>query len=128
MKNNWRSLVAKLSKLRRSYGDEAKKYFVENFKCEKCSEERLAALAIHHTEGKHINKFITLCHNCHFVEHYGDATFENSKKDSWKKRVSPNEAEHGMLTKYRNGCRCDLCKLAKAEDNRKYKTKYRSLV
>jgi hypothetical protein len=38
-------------------------------KCEECGEGRLAALTVHHLEGKHIKAFKTLCFNCHMLEH-----------------------------------------------------------
>jgi 5-methylcytosine-specific restriction endonuclease McrA len=57
-----------------------------------------------------IKKCQLLCRTCHE---------EKSIKERGMKR---NKGVHGTLGNYnRHGCRCDLCKAAKAESNRKYK-------
>lgn len=70
-----RKLSNKLSWIKTRYGEAAKLYFIANPCCEVCDEDRLVCLAIHHTDGKRVEKFRTLCHNCHSVEHHGSLTY-----------------------------------------------------
>lgn len=80
MKNVWvdqparRRLVNKLAWIKRKYGQEAKEYFLSHSSCERCREDRVPALAVHHTHGKKIKKFEVLCHNCHMIHHGGEYT------------------------------------------------------
>ena len=59
----------KRSDIRFKYGEKAAKHFEKNYYCEICHENRFACLTIHHTEGKKVDKFQTLCFNCHMITH-----------------------------------------------------------
>ena len=59
----------KIAYIKNNYGQAAYDYFVSHTACESCGEERLACLTIHHLYGKNIEKFKTLCANCHAVVH-----------------------------------------------------------
>jgi|DEB0MinimDraft_6_1074348.scaffolds.fasta_scaffold79845_3 transposase-like protein len=62
-------LKLKLKDLRYKYGESAKEYFREHYKCESCGEDRLAVLTLHHTKGKKVEEYQTLCFNCHMLIH-----------------------------------------------------------
>lgn len=66
-----RRLTNKLSWIKKLYDEAAKQYFLAHPACEECGEERMCCLGIHHPEGKKVEKFKTLCQNCHAVEHSG---------------------------------------------------------
>lgn len=74
--------LKKCSDITYKYGKKARDYFELNSKCERCSEDRIVLLAIHHTHGKQVDKFETLCHNCHMLEHSNNKeyTYEDYKK------------------------------------------------
>lgn len=59
----------KSADIKYKYGALAQEYFTDHPYCEKCKEEKLACLNIHHPRGKKVDEFITLCANCHMVEH-----------------------------------------------------------
>jgi hypothetical protein len=61
--------LRKLHDLKYAYGSEASDYFKNNPRCQRCPEERIAALTVHHTKGKNVNEFETLCFNCHMIHH-----------------------------------------------------------
>lgn len=71
-----RQLSNKLAWLKINYGEAARLYFVEHSRCERCPEDRLSALSVHHRQGKHVEDFETLCHNCHAIHHHGAWTFK----------------------------------------------------
>lgn len=83
----------KIRDLRYTYGDEEADYFASHPKCEICPEDRFVALSIHHTHGKDVKKFKTLCHNCHAVVHAtktGDMTYDKyikAKKEKDAKKL-----------------------------------------
>jgi hypothetical protein len=72
------TLKRKIKDIRYKYGESAVKYFIKYPTCEICDENRLIVLNIHHIEGKKIDKFKTLCFNCHMIEHY-----EERSKDTY---------------------------------------------
>ena len=72
-----RRLTNKLTWLKINYGEEARQHFIENHVCARCGEDRLACLSVHHSEGKTTKKFVTLCMNCHAIEHSSEDTFED---------------------------------------------------
>lgn len=76
VKNNRlrRKLSNKLGWIVKRYGLLARRHFLDHPVCFMCGELRLSCLAIHHTHGKQVNKFTTLCHNCHAAHHGGDYT------------------------------------------------------
>ncbi len=63
------ALKKKINYLRYNYGQPEADYFLNNPVCEECLEDRLVLLAIHHVHGKNIDKFKTVCLNCHMLEH-----------------------------------------------------------
>ncbi len=73
-----RKLTNKVAWIKAKYGEEAKEYFLNNAKCSRCGEDRIAALAIHHTLGKSVNMFEVLCSNCHLVHHGGEYTLDDA--------------------------------------------------
>ena len=76
----------KLQEIKYNYGVKASEYLKRNTKCEDCGEPRMLVLNIHHTQGKKIEEFKTLCHNCHMIEHsttnkeYTHETYLNEEK------------------------------------------------
>ena len=72
--------IRKLNQIRYAYGKEAMKYFVEHPYCETCHEERIVVLNVHHTDGKKVNNFKILCHNCHMVLHNPHLADETAAK------------------------------------------------
>lgn len=81
----------KCNYLTNRYGKNAAEYFLNFPKCEKCGEERLACLAVHHKHGKKVDEFQTLCFNCHMVVHAkksGNLTFKDvQQKEDHKKKL-----------------------------------------
>jgi hypothetical protein len=59
----------KVKDIRYNYGESAVQHFIANPICEHCGEERMVVLNIHHTAGKLVEDYKTLCHNCHMLEH-----------------------------------------------------------
>jgi hypothetical protein len=112
-----RVLSNKLGWIKKRYGAEARSHFEQNPLCEVCFEKRLACLAIHHIEGKNVESFRTLCHNCHAVEHGSEFTFEDAT--ALGPLISRRSmAECGTKTMYDKGCRCEPCKEAKRESRK----------
>lgn len=85
----------KIKDIRYQYGESAVKYFQKHPYCEECDEKRLILLCIHHLEGKKKNKFKTVCHNCHMLEHHPEASDETYEKylaaESAKAKKSQNK-------------------------------------
>lgn len=80
--------VLKVCNIRYNYGDSASEYFKNNPVCERCGEERITILNVHHLLGKNIEIFKVLCFNCHMLEHssnpnytYKDYLEENKIRD-----------------------------------------------
>jgi len=59
----------KLKDLRYNYGQPAVDHFEKNPICNRCGEDRLGGLNIHHVHGKNYDVFETLCFTCHMLEH-----------------------------------------------------------
>lgn len=104
-----RQLTAKLSNAKRNFGELARDYLAAHPTCERCGEDRLACLAIHHRNGKEHDDFEVLCHNCHSVEHHGAYTFEEAITDREPLGARRTAKGHGTAWGYRNGCRCLAC-------------------
>lgn len=83
--------LKKIQDLRCRYGDKEAEYFSKNPRCESCTEERLAALTIHHVHGKKSSEVQVLCFNCHMVFHskakwtHQDHLLYKNKKEQKKK-------------------------------------------
>jgi len=73
------AFMRKIVDLRHKYGHEEAEYFKNHPSCETCPENRLAALTIHHVEGRSKKIFQTLCFNCHMIVHslYPEYTYQN---------------------------------------------------
>jgi len=93
----------KLGYLKYNYWQKAKDYFEKHYVCEKCWEQRLWCLTLHHTEWKKVDKFQTLCFNCHMIHHAGrswEETFETDlMKDMERMKI---EADKKFRIKNRN--------------------------
>jgi len=114
-----RQLSNKLAWLRNRYGVAAMEYFMANHSCEVCGELRLACLSIHHTDGKQVDRFKTLCHNCHAVSHSSEHTFESAQGDK-PLRPKKEEPRCGTLYMYNHrGCRCEACKEVKRKSRKR---------
>lgn len=102
------ALKIKLNTIRWSYGALAYAHFSANPVCSSCGEDRLVTLAIHHVEGKSVEKFDTLCHNCHAVHHAknGQATAKSVLEDrkireaKTRERLAREEAEMSTMRQY----------------------------
>ena len=87
--------VRKWHDLKYLYGIEAADYFKAHPACQHCPEKRIATLTVHHTKGRQINEFETLCFNCHMIHHAKHKTFtyEDHLKFVDKKQDRLNETQ-----------------------------------
>ena len=62
-------LKRKMKDIKYNYGEAAAEHFWKHPHCEDCGDKRLVVLTLHHTHGRKVDKFQTLCFNCHMVVH-----------------------------------------------------------
>jgi len=100
------TLKIKLAGLKYNYGPKACKYFIDNHACENCLENRLVLLNIHHTHGKSEDNFMTLCFNCHMLEHNennASTTYEDCMiRDEEKNKIKSQKDDY-ILKKLKEG-------------------------
>jgi len=56
-----------------------------------------------------LSKCITICEECHVTHH------------------AEERIVHGSLARYQAGCRCEACRSAKSEENRRYRERKKNL-
>lgn len=59
----------KIKDIKHNYGTNAVAYFKKFPFCERCKENRIVLLQVHHKHGKKVELFEILCSNCHALEH-----------------------------------------------------------
>ena len=84
-------LKRKMKDIRYNYGNAAAEHFWENPRCQDCGDKRLVVLTLHHTHGRKIDKFQTLCFNCHMVVHNKKNEFETY--ESCKLKIEDRETD-----------------------------------
>lgn len=99
-------LMRKMKDIRYNYGALAAEHFWRYPYCEDCGDKRLVILTLHHTHGKKVNKFETLCFNCHMIVHNKkneNATYENCLIIQEKREEERKEKNQRILQSLNKG-------------------------